>query len=92
MSGRRRRELADSFRLVIGDEQWFLRDLLVGVVAAVIWVGATGALAIQVADVVGVSLRIAPGVTPHRSQSPSSASSGSSSRPSPSRSGSGSER
>jgi len=64
MSGRRRRELADSFRLVIGNEQWFLRDLLVGVVAAVIWVGATGALAIQVADVVGVSLGIAPGVTP----------------------------
>ncbi|MCU4800943.1 zinc ribbon domain-containing protein [Halobacteria archaeon HArc-gm2] len=64
MSGRRRRELADSFRLVTGDEQWFLRDLLVGVVAAVVWIGGTGALAVQVADVLGVSLGLAAGESP----------------------------
>ncbi|SFS02804.1 hypothetical protein SAMN05216559_2692 [Halomicrobium zhouii] len=64
MSGRRRRELADSFRLVTGDEQWCLRDLLVGVVAAAVWIGGTGALAIQVADVLGVPLGLGVGESP----------------------------
>ena len=64
MSGRRRRELTDSFRLVARDEQWFGRDLVAGVAALLVWVAATGALATYVAGLLDVSLGLAGGETP----------------------------
>lgn len=66
MTGRRRRELADSFRLLASDERWFFRDLLVGAVALVVWVAGTAALATQLADALGVALGLGPGETPSR--------------------------
>lgn len=64
MTGRRRRELANSFRLIASDERWFLRDLFVGVVAFVVWVAGTGALVPRVASALDVSLGLAGGETP----------------------------
>lgn len=64
MTGRRQRELAESFRLFAGDEQWFLRDVLVGVVGFVVWVAGTGALAAHVASAFGIPLGLAGGETP----------------------------
>lgn len=64
MAGRRRRELTDSFRLLASDERWFLRDLLVGIVAFVVWAAGTGALAPQAAGALGVSLGLASGEMP----------------------------
>lgn len=59
MTGRRRRELADSFRLVASDERWLPRDMVLGAVALALWVGATGALAARIGDSVGVPLGLA---------------------------------
>lgn len=64
MTGRRRRELAESFRLFASEEQWLLRDVLVGVVALVVWVAGTGALATQIASAFGVPLGLGSGETP----------------------------
>ena len=59
MTGRRRRELAESFRLVARDEQWFFRDLIVGVLAFVVWTAGTGALVAQVGR--ALALPVGPG-------------------------------
>ena len=64
MTGRRRSELTDSFRLFATDERWVLRDLLVGAVALLVWVAGTGALATQVASALDFPLGLASGETP----------------------------
>lgn len=66
MTGRRRRELIDSFRLLASDERWVLRDLLVGVLAFVVWAAGTGALSSQVAGAIGVPLGLASGEMPSK--------------------------
>jgi hypothetical protein len=58
MTGRRP-ELAESFRLFLTHEQWFSRDLLLGVVALVAWVAGTGAIVTRVADGLDVPFGIA---------------------------------
>lgn len=64
MTGRRQRDLADSFRLLASDEQWFLRDLLVGAFAFVLWAAGTGALATRAAGALGIPLGLASGESP----------------------------
>ena len=64
MTGPRQRELRDSFALLTSDERWVLSDLVVGAMALLIWVAGTGALATQVAGVVGIPLGIASGEQP----------------------------
>lgn len=59
MTGRRR-ELADSFRLLATDERWVATDLLLGVVAAAAWVAATGALGLRAAGRLGYPAPVGP--------------------------------
>lgn len=66
MTGRRRRELGDSFRLLGRDEQWFLRDLLVGVAVLAVWVAATGVLATRLASALDLALGLGAGESPSR--------------------------
>ena len=61
MTGGRRRELADSFRLLGREEQWLLSDLLIGTVAFVLWVAATALLATKLGVAVGVPLSFEAG-------------------------------
>lgn len=64
MTGRRRRELASSFRLLAAEERWLPTDLLLGALALVVWVAGTGTLVTQVASAAGMPLGLGPGETP----------------------------
>lgn len=62
MTGRRQ-ELAESFRLLAGEERWVATDSVLGVAATVAWMAGTGALAARGADAFGYATPVGPGGT-----------------------------
>lgn len=64
MTGRPRRELHNSFRLIVDAERWFLRDVILGAVGLAIWITGTWILIPKIVHAAGISLGVGSTTSP----------------------------